>query len=116
ADRPPPRVQEEPLRHPALLLEGLGGGSLLAAGGQPRRLPLVARGGVARRPDLRLAAPAVVLLGAPALRRGAVGLDHLLAPSLRGGPPPRLGARARRGVGGAAGRRLVGGPSEGDGV
>ena len=52
-----------------------------------------------------------LVLGAPAVRAGALGLDDLPAPPLRGGPAGGLGAGAGGRGARAAARRVVGAPA-----
>src|SRR5207247_3115513 len=70
--------------------------------------PLAPRGGLRGRARLRLAPPARLVLGPPALRPGPLGLDHLPAAPLRGGSRRGLLAGALRDLAGPSGRRVVG--------
>src|SRR5262249_4382786 len=92
-------------------LEPVRGRLLAPARGQSRRLPVPARRGVARRDGVRLAVPPCLVLGPAAVLGRPVGLDHLPAPPLRGGPHRRMDPGPRRHLAGPAPGRMVDGPA-----
>ncbi len=107
------RVHEEPARLSGRLLEAVGRRLLAAAGGQPRGVPLAARGGLAGGARVRLALRPRLVLDPAAVRARAVGLDDLPAAPLLRRPRRRLAAGAGRGRRGPARRPLVGAPAAG---
>src|SRR5262249_23728504 len=91
--------------------EPLGAGLLAPARGQPGRVPVAARRGVARGHGLRVALPAALVLDPAAVLARALGLDDLPAPPLRGRPAGGGAASAARGRARAAARRMVVAPA-----